>query len=112
METTTTRHARAVTAFYVDVGRRLTSTRHARGWSLTDAERRSGGQFKAVVVGSYERGDRRVSLESLYALADLYEVPVGTFLPDPERKPRTMVAVDDVIRMLTGLDPADYELKA
>jgi transcriptional regulator with XRE-family HTH domain len=35
---------------------------------------RSGGRFKPSSVASYERGERQVSLERFFALADVYDV--------------------------------------
>src|SRR5262249_60241187 len=49
--------------------------------SLHGVERKSGGRWKAVVVGSYERGDRAVSVQRLAELAEFYGVPVGELLP-------------------------------
>lgn len=70
------------------LGGRLRSVRRAQGLRLQDVEERSGGRFKAVVVGSYERGDRAVSAHKLAALAAFYEVPVTELLPE-EEWPRT-----------------------
>ena len=35
---------------------------------------RSGGRFKPSSVASYERGERMISLERLFALAEVYDV--------------------------------------
>jgi transcriptional regulator with XRE-family HTH domain len=66
------------------LGRRLRAVRRAQGLRLHDVEERSGGRFKAVVVGSYERGDRAVAMHRLAALAEFYGVPVLDLLPDDE----------------------------
>jgi len=51
-----------VLADYVQVlGARLRDVRQREGLSLQRVEQRSGGRWKAVVVGSYERGDRAVT---------------------------------------------------
>ncbi len=70
------------------LGARLRAVRRAQGLRLQDVEERSEGRFKAVVVGSYERGDRAVSAHKLAALAGFYEVPVAELLPEDEW-PRT-----------------------
>jgi transcriptional regulator with XRE-family HTH domain len=63
------------------VGGRLRRIRRQQGLSLQQVEERSAGEHKAVVVGSYERGDRSITVERLAALADLYGVPVTELLP-------------------------------
>lgn len=69
------------------LGERLRSVRRAQGLRLQDVEIASDGRFKAVVVGSYERGDRAVSAHKLAALAEFYGVPVIELLPD-DAQPR------------------------
>jgi len=64
------------------VGERLRSIRLQRGMSLQDVHRVTEGEFKAAVLGAYERGERSVSLPRLQRLASYYEVPVNQLLPD------------------------------
>jgi transcriptional regulator with XRE-family HTH domain len=66
------------------VGARLRAVRKQQQLSLYGVEIKSRGRWKAVVVGSYERGDRAVSARRLSELADFYGVPVGDLLP-PDR---------------------------
>lgn len=68
-----------------EVGRRLRAVRHMQGLTLADVEDRSDGEWKAVVVGSYERGDRGISVPRLSALADFYGVPIAHLLPGDGR---------------------------
>jgi transcriptional regulator with XRE-family HTH domain len=63
------------------VGARLRSIRRQRGLSLQDVQRISGGEFKAAVVGAYERGERSLSLPRLHRLAGFFQVPITQFLP-------------------------------
>jgi transcriptional regulator with XRE-family HTH domain len=70
------------------LGAKLRSVRRERGLRLQDVEELSEGRFKAVVVGSYERGDRAVSAHKLARLAAFYEVPVVELLPDEQRSTR------------------------
>ena len=52
---------------------------------------RSGQEFKASVLGAYERGERAISVPRLQRLAELYDVPVDQLLPEPtarRREPR------------------------
>jgi len=66
------------------LGARLRAIRTQQGLSLHGVEEKSEGRWKAVVVGSYERGDRAVTVQRLAELADFYGVPVGELLPDEE----------------------------
>jgi transcriptional regulator with XRE-family HTH domain len=68
------------------LGARLRAVRMQQHLSLHGVERKSNGRWKAVVVGSYERGDRAVSVQRLAELADFYGVPVSDLLP-PEETP-------------------------
>ena len=61
---------------------RLKVLRRNRGLTLEECEIESQGKFKAVVLGSYERGTRAVSLAKLSQLADFYEVPIAYFFSD------------------------------
>ncbi|HVX43961.1 MAG TPA: transcriptional regulator [Mycobacteriales bacterium] len=65
------------------LGGRLRAIRTQQGLSLHGVEKKSQGRWKAVVVGSYERGDRAVTVQKLAELADFYGVPVSELLPDP-----------------------------
>jgi transcriptional regulator with XRE-family HTH domain len=64
------------------LGGRLRAIRTQQGLSLHGVEEKSAGRWKAVVVGSYERGDRAVTVQRLAELADFYAVPVSELLPD------------------------------
>ena len=64
------------------LGARLRAIRNQQGLSLQGVEDKSHGRWKAVVVGSYERGDRAVTVHKLAELADFYGVPVAELLPE------------------------------
>jgi len=63
------------------LGARLRGVRQQQGLSLHAVEERSDRKWKAVVVGSYERGDRAISVQKLAELAGFYGVPVADLLP-------------------------------
>jgi transcriptional regulator with XRE-family HTH domain len=63
------------------LGARLRAIRTQQGLSLHGVEEKSRGRWKAVVVGSYERGDRAVTVQKLSELAEFYGVPVSELLP-------------------------------
>lgn len=64
------------------LGARLRAIRQQQGLSLHGVEEKSQGRWKAVVVGSYERGDRAVTVQKLAELAQFYNVPISELLPD------------------------------
>ena len=57
----------------------LRQLRRKKGLTLRECEIASEGRFKAVVMGSYERGTRAISLSRLQELADFYHVPIQYF---------------------------------
>jgi transcriptional regulator with XRE-family HTH domain len=63
------------------LGNRLRAIRQQQGLTLQQVEEISNGRWKAVVVGSYERGDRAVSVAKLAELSEFYNVPVSELLP-------------------------------
>jgi transcriptional regulator with XRE-family HTH domain len=76
------------------VGERLRNIRLQKGLSLHDVEERSGKEFKASVLGAYERGERSISVPRLQRLAIFYGVPVDHLLPrlGPEAAAEAAVA--------------------
>lgn len=68
------------------VGERLRRIRQQKQWSLNDVETQSNGEFKASVLGAYERGERAISVPRLERLGRFYGVTVDQLLPrDPAR---------------------------
>ncbi len=63
------------------VGSRLRAIRKQKGLSLQDVEASSQQEFKASVLGAYERGERAISVPRLARLARFYHVPVDQLLP-------------------------------
>ncbi|MEY2419210.1 MAG: hypothetical protein QOG90_1890 [Actinomycetota bacterium] len=68
-------------AYSSQVGNRLRAVRKQRNLSLHAVESRSEGEFRASVLGAYERGERAISVARLQRLAALYEVSVDYLLP-------------------------------
>ena len=60
---------------------KLRMIRKSKGWSLQDVERNSNGKWKAVVIGSYERSDRAISLKKAISLMEFYQVPISELFP-------------------------------
>jgi transcriptional regulator with XRE-family HTH domain len=90
------------------LGSRLRAIRTQQGLSLHGVEDKSQGRWKAVVVGSYERGDRAVTVQRLAELADFYGVPVSELLPEgvavAAAEPAAKIIID--LEQLQGV-PAD-----
>ena len=80
------------------LGARLRAIRLQQGLSLHGVEEKSKGRWKAVVVGSYERGDRAVTVSRLAELADFYGVPISELLPEtsptPPMEPTPRLVID------------------
>jgi transcriptional regulator with XRE-family HTH domain len=70
------------TSYAKALGARLRAIRVQQGLSLHGVEEKSKGRWKAVVIGSYERGDRAVTVQRLAELSEFYGVPVSELLPD------------------------------
>jgi transcriptional regulator with XRE-family HTH domain len=63
------------------VGERLRRIRRQKHLSLQEVEATSEQEFKASVLGAYERGERAISVPRLARLAAFYKVPVDQLLP-------------------------------
>ena len=66
-----------------DLGARLRRIRQQQGMSLANVQERSGGKWKAVVIGAYERGDRTITIARLQELSRFYGVPLSDLLHRP-----------------------------
>jgi transcriptional regulator with XRE-family HTH domain len=66
------------------VGERLRLIRRQKRLSLQEVEAQSSQEFKASVLGAYERGERAISVPRLQRLARFYRVPVDQLLPHDE----------------------------
>lgn len=71
----------AAVAYNRRVGALLRMARKHRRLSLQEVEARTGHEFKASVLGAYERGERALSLPRLGRLAEFYGIEAGHLLP-------------------------------
>ena len=103
--------------YSVQVGERLRAIRKQKRLSLHDVEAQSSQEFKASVLGAYERGERALSLPRLDRLAQCYRVPVDQLLPRYANDPsaaddstaiRPKLAID--ILKLSQLQGAPFEM--
>ena len=81
--------------YAVKVGSRLRAIRKQKRLSLQDVEATSDQEFKASVLGAYERGERAISVPRLQRLARFYAVPVDQLLPrDDEVGPDAVIDLE------------------
>ena len=95
--------------YSVRVGERLRAIRLQRGMSLQDVHRSTDGEFKAAVLGAYERGERSLSLPRLKRLAGYYEVPVSQLLPEEDTYDVAPVSEGGVTIDLSRVESLDAE---
>ncbi len=79
--------------FNYALGQRLRAARRHRGWSLGDVESHTDGEFKASVVGAYERGERAISVQRFANLAEIYGTSASDLLPVPS-EPNVVIDLD------------------
>jgi transcriptional regulator with XRE-family HTH domain len=95
-----------------EVSAKLRAIRISKSLSLSEVEALSKGALKAVVLGSYERGARTLSVKRAIAIAALYQVPVSQLFSDEE--PIELVSTGKVVIDLRAinrraLDPSHTE---
>ena len=60
-----------------EIAARLRTLRLSRNLTLADVEIKSHKRLRAVALGSYERGDRSLSVSKAIELSEFYEVPLS-----------------------------------
>ena len=68
------------------VGERLRQIRQQKKLSLNEVENATNQEFKASVMGAYERGERMISVPRLERLAHFYGVTVDQLLPRDKQR--------------------------
>ncbi len=86
--------SQAAQSYIRAVGARLRVVRNQLGLSLQAVEAASNQEFKASVLGAYERGERAVSVSRLQRLAKLYSVSVDQLLPNESDATRWWMSKD------------------
>jgi transcriptional regulator with XRE-family HTH domain len=98
-----------------EVGANLRKVRRQQRLALREVEEASEREFKASVLGAYERGERTISVARLQRLARLYGIPVDQLLPSagPAPTPRNQQTSEPVrvdLARLAALDSPDRDL--
>ena len=73
-------------SFARSVGERLRQIRQQKKLSLQEVENSTHQEFKASVMGAYERGERMISVPRLERLARFYGVTVDQLLPRDKQR--------------------------
>jgi transcriptional regulator with XRE-family HTH domain len=93
-------------AYRRELGANLRSVRQDQGMSLAGVEKKSRGKWKAVVLGTYERGDRSIAADKLAELADFYHADPADLMPR-SRRPRmgleSRLALEQAAALLRGV---------
>ncbi|MFK7918121.1 MAG: transcriptional regulator [Ilumatobacter sp.] len=93
----------APSAYSQQVGERLRVIRKQKRLSLQEVEAQSDQEFKASVLGAYERGERALSVPRLDRLAQFYRVPIEQLLPR-EVTGSEAAAIDSPINKKLAID--------
>ena len=91
----------------LDLGKTIQSLREQSGMSQKELAKRAGVSTGAI--GNYEAGLRRPKFETIEALADIFNVPIGLLIGD-ESAARILMSYDKLhtlIGMADRLDPSD-----
>lgn len=63
-----------------EISARLRAVRRSKKLTLSEIERLSNGSLHAISLGSYERGDRAMTIKKAIQIAHFYEVPLSYLL--------------------------------
>lgn len=91
----------------LDFGKTIQTLREQSGMSQKDLAKRVGVSTGAI--GNYEAGLRRPKFETIEALADIFNIPIGLLIGD-ESSARILMCYDKLhtlIDMADRLDPSD-----
>lgn len=86
----------------IEVSAKLRAIRVSKSLSLSDVEKLSNGKLKAVVLGSYERGARTLSVKRAIAIAELYQVPVAQLFSD--ERPVEIISTGKIVIDLRAIN--------
>ena len=89
------------------LGHLLREIRLSRKWSLKDFEIASNGLIKDVVLGSYERGSRSISVSKLQTISTTYDIPISAFFA----KDKTVRPAVNDNRVIIDLRKVQKEMK-
>ncbi len=96
----------------LEISRRLRQIRKQQSLTLKQVEIRSRGKWKAVVIGSYERGTRSLSISKAKSLCEFYGVPLSALFQSEgiQQVPPSEGALRIDLRNLRGKIPQNDPL--
>ncbi len=89
---------------------KLRELRRQRGLTLAQFSVLSQGRIKPVVLGSYERGTRAISIAKLQLVAEIYQVPIQYFFGASSTKTEVLSQrwIIDIRRLKTSKDSDSF----
>ena len=96
----------------LEISKRLRQIRKQQSLTLKQVEIRSRGKWKAVVIGSYERGTRSLSISKAKSLCEFYGVPLSALFQSEgiQQVPHSEGALRIDLRNLRGKIPQNDPL--
>ena len=93
-----------------EIAARLRSLRLTRNLTLAEVEIKSHKRLRAVALGSYERGDRSLSVSKAIELSEFYDVPVSYLLTglSPTQSVEKEIVID--LRRIKALSIAEEKV--
>jgi len=86
---------------------RLRTVRIAKGLTLSQVSALSEGSISAIALGSYERGDRSLSTEKLFAISNIYQIPVAELMSPIEKGIKSGRVIIDIKKLSTSSDSSN-----
>jgi transcriptional regulator with XRE-family HTH domain len=91
---------------------RLRTVRISKGLTLSQVSALSKGSISAIALGSYERGDRSLSTEKLFAISNIYQIPVAELMSPIEKGIKSGRVIIDIKKLSASSDSSsDAALK-
>lgn len=90
-----------------DLQSRLRTVRISKGLTLSQVSALSKGSISAIALGSYERGDRSLSTEKLFAIANIYQIPVAELMSPIEKGIKSGRVIIDIKKLSTSSDSSN-----
>lgn len=87
-----------------DLQSRLRTVRISKGLTLSQVSALSKGSISAIALGSYERGDRSLSTEKLFAISNIYQIPVAELMSPIEKGIKSGRVIIDIKKLSNNSD--------